>query len=264
MRSIIARILLLALVFSQVAFGQSSVQPRIERIEKGLLPRVLIKGDPGWTIQERMKFYKVPGVSIAVINDYKVEWARGYGVKDIETNEPVTTETLFQAASISKPVTAMTALKKVEQGKIALDEDINNKLTSWKLPENEFTAKKKVTLANLLSHTGGLTVHGFPGYAPNEKIPTLPQVLDGTGPTNTPPVRVNMEPNTKFRYSGGGVTIAQLAIMDIEKKPYPQIARETVLGPLNMTHSTYEQPLPEETRKKAASGHRGNGKLVEG
>jgi CubicO group peptidase (beta-lactamase class C family) len=257
MRPIITRILLLVLVFSQGASGQSSVQSRIEHVEKGLLSPVLIKGDPGWAIQERMKFYNVPGVSIAVINDFKVEWARGYGVKDIETNEPVATETLFQAASISKPVAAMTALKRVEQGKIALDQNINDKLTSWKLPDNEFTAKRKVTLANLLSHTGGLTVHGFPGYAVGEKIPTLPQILDGA-------VRVDMEPGAKFRYSGGGTTIAQLAIMDIEKKPFPQIAQETVLGPLGMTNSTYSQPLPAETRKKAASGHRGNGKPVEG
>jgi len=264
MRSTIARILSLVLVFSQVAPGQSSVQPRIEHVEKGLLSPVLIKGDPGRTIQERMKFYKVPGVSIAVINNYKVEWARGYGVKDVETNEPVTTETLFQAGSISKSVAAMTALKRVEQGKIALDQNINDKLTSWKLPDNEFTAKRKVTLANLLSHTGGLTVHGFPGYAVGEKIPTLPQVLDGAAPANTAAVRVDIEPGTKFRYSGGGATIAQLAIMDIEKKPYPQIAQETVLGPLGMTDSTYSQPLPAETRKKAASGHRGNGEPVEG
>jgi CubicO group peptidase (beta-lactamase class C family) len=264
MRPIIARILLLVLVFSQGASGQSSVQSRIEHVEKGLLSPVLIKGDPGRTIQERMKFYKVPGVSIAVINDYKVEWARSYGVKDVETNELVTTETLFQAASISKPVTAMTALKRVEQGKIALDQNINDKLTSWKLPDNEFTAKRKVTLANLLSHTGGLTVHGFPGYAVGEKIPTLPQILDGAAPANTAAVRVDMEPATKFRYSGGGTTIAQLAIMDIEKKPFPQIAQETVLGPLGMTNSTYSQPLPAETRKYAASGHRGNGKPVEG
>jgi CubicO group peptidase (beta-lactamase class C family) len=158
----------------------------------------------------------------------------------------------------------MVALKKVEQGKIALDENINNKLTSWKLPDNDFTAKTRVTLANLISHTGGTTVHGFPGYEPTAKIPTLPQILDGTPPANTPAVRVDIEPGTKHRYSGGGITIAQVAIMDIEKKPYPEIAQETVLGPLNMTNSTYSQPLPDATRKKAASGHRSNGKLVEG
>jgi CubicO group peptidase (beta-lactamase class C family) len=264
MKSRFFRTISVVLAFSQVVFGQATAQPRIERVEKGLLPAVLIKGDSAWTIQERMQHYKVPGVSIAVINNFKIEWAKAYGVKDIETNEPVSTETLFQAGSISKPVAAMAALKKVEQGKIALDEDINNKLTTWKLPDNEFTAKKNVTLANLLSHTGGLTVHGFPGYAPGEKIPTLPQVLDGAPPANTPAVRVDFEPGTRFRYSGGGVTIAQLAIMDIEKKPYPQIAQETVLGPLKMANSTYQQPLPDETRKKASTGYRRDGKAVAG
>jgi CubicO group peptidase (beta-lactamase class C family) len=264
MKSVTSKTLLLVFVLSHAVFGQSPATSRIERVEKGLLPAVLVKGGPAWTIQERLKFHKIPGVSIAIINDYKIEWAKAYGVKDIDTNEPVSTNTLFQAGSISKPVAAMVALKKVEQGKIALDEDINTKLTSWKLPDNEFTAKRKVSLANLLSHTGGLTVHGFPGYAVGEKIPSLPEVLNGSAPANTAPVRVNMEPGTKFRYSGGGVTIAQLAIMDIEKKPYPQIAQETVLGPLNMTSSTYSQPLPDQIRKKAASGYRVNGKPVEG
>jgi len=120
-----------------------------------------------------MQHYKIPGVSIAVINNFKIEWSKSYGLRDVETKEPVTLETLFQAGSISKPVAAMVALKKVEKGKLALDENINNKLTSWKLPDNEFTATKKVTLANLLSHTGGLTVHGFPGYAVGETVPTL-------------------------------------------------------------------------------------------
>ncbi|MFY9557032.1 MAG: serine hydrolase [Blastocatellia bacterium] len=264
MKATSSRILLFVLLFSQAVSAQSPLGSRIERVEKGLLPSVLLKGVSGWTIQERMKQYRVPGVSIAVINDFKIEWAKAYGTKDLDTNEPVSTETLFQAGSISKPVAAMAALKKVEQGKISLDENINNKLTSWKLPDNEFTVKHKVTLANLLSHTGGTTVHGFPGYAVGEKIPTLPQVLDGSPPANTAAVRVNMEPGTKHRYSGGGTTIAQLAIMDIEKKPFPQIAQETVLGPLNMSSSTYNQPLPADTRNKAASGHRSNGRPVEG
>jgi CubicO group peptidase (beta-lactamase class C family) len=263
MKKLVSLLLLLNLLPFTV-LAQTSVEAQIKRVEQGLLPAVLIKGDPSWTLEERMKQWKVPGLSVAVVKDFKVEWARSYGVKDIETKEPVTTETLFQAGSISKPVAAMVALKRVQQGKIALDENINNKLVTWKLPDNEFTAKKKVTLANLLSHTGGTTVHGFPGYAVGEKIPTLPQVLDGTEPANTAAVRVDMEPGTKYRYSGGGTTIAQLAIMDIEKKPYPQIVQETVLGPLKMTNSTYSQPLPDDWRKKAASGHRGNGSLVEG
>jgi CubicO group peptidase (beta-lactamase class C family) len=264
MKKTISLFLLLIVSLPFTVLAQTSLDTQVKRVEHGLLPPVLIKGDQPWSLEERMKHWKVPGLTVAVVKDFKVEWARSYGVTDIDTKEPVTGETLFQAGSISKPVAAMVALKRVQEGKIALDENINNKLQTWKLPDNDFTAKKKVTLANLLSHTGGLTVHGFPGYAVDEKIPTLPQVLDGTQPANTAAVRVDMEPGTKFRYSGGGTTIAQLAIMDIEKKPYPQIAKETVLGPLNMTNSTYSQPLPDDWRKKAASGHRGDGALVPG
>lgn len=264
MKITVSLLLLLINLVPFTVLAQTSVDAQIKRVEQGLLPAVLIKGDPSWSIEERMKQWKVPGMSVAVVKDFKVEWARTYGIKDIDTKESVTAETLFQAGSISKPVAAMVALKRVQDGKIALDENINNKLVTWKLPDNDFTAKKKVTLANLLSHTAGLTVHGFPGYAVGEKIPTLPQVLDGTEPANTAAVRVDLEPGTKFRYSGGGTTIAQLAIMDIEKQPYPQIAKETVLGPLNMTNSTYSQPLPDDWRKKTASGHRGDGTLVPG
>ncbi|HEX5709586.1 MAG TPA: serine hydrolase [Pyrinomonadaceae bacterium] len=242
----------------------SSVAARIERVEHGLLPPVLVKGDAGWSIEERMRHHKVPGLSVAVINDFKVEWVRAYGVKDVETKEPVTTETLFQAGSISKPVAATVALKHVERGRLTLDGNINDKLVSWKIPDNEFTAKRKVTLANLLSHTAGLTVHGFPGYAAGERIPTLPQVLDGAEPANTAPVRVDLEPGTKFRYSGGGTTVMQLALTDIERKPFPALARETVLKPLKMDDSTYEQPLSDAWRKRAASGHRAGGVAVEG
>lgn len=264
MKLLISRLLLVLYILPSISFGQSNVQSHIKRVEQGLLPAVLIKGDPSWSIAERMKHYKVPGLSIAVIKDFRIDWARGYGVKDVATNELVTTNTIFQAGSISKSVNAMVAMKKVEQGKISLDENINNKLTSWKLPENEFTARKKVTLKNLLSHTAGTTVHGFPGYAVSETVPTLPQVLDGASPANTAAVRVDLEPGTRFRYSGGGTTIAQLAIMDVEKKPYPEVARETVLAPLQMTNSTYSQPLPDDWRKKAATGYRPGGAEVEG
>lgn len=264
MKQLISKVLLLVYLVPTLTFGQSPAETQIKKVEHGLLPAVLIKGDPSWSIAERMKHYKAPALSIAVIKDFKIDWARAYGVKDLETKEPASTDTLFQAGSISKSVAAMVAMKKVEQGKISLDENINNKLTSWKLPDSEFTAKKKVTLKNLLSHTAGTTVHGFPGYATREKVPTLQQVLDGTAPANTAPVRVDFEPGTRFRYSGGGTTIAQLAIMDIEKKPYPEIAKETVLAPLNMTNTTYSQPLPADWRKKAATGYRSNGEEVEG
>ena len=264
MKRLLATILLIVNIVQLCAFAQTTTDAQIKGVEQGLLPVVLIKGDPSWSIAERMKFHKAPALSIAVIKDFKIEWAKAYGLKDLETGEPATTETLFQAGSISKSVNAMVAMKKVDQGRISLDEDINAKLTSWKLPDNEFTAKKKVTLRNLLSHTAGTTVHGFPGYAVTEKVPTLQQILDGTAPANTAAVRVDFEPGSRFRYSGGGTTVSQLALMDIEKKPYPDIAKETVLAPLGMSNSTYSQPLPPDWRKKAATGYRSNGLEVTG
>src|SRR5918999_6486292 len=146
-KTVLCRLLTAVLLFPIIALGQKQpdLNAEIKRVEQGLLPPVLIKGDPAWTLEERMKFHKVPGLSVAVIKDFKIHWARSYGVKDLETKEPVSTETLFQAGSISKSVNAMIVMKKVEQGKISLDEPINEKLTSWKLPENELTAKKKVT-----------------------------------------------------------------------------------------------------------------------
>jgi CubicO group peptidase (beta-lactamase class C family) len=250
--------------FARPAAQDAAPDARRAKVERGLLPPVLIKGTPGWSIEERLRFHKIPGASVAVIRDFKVEWARGYGFRDVQTREPVTERTLFQAGSISKPVAAMAALKKVEQGRLSLEEDVNAKLVSWKLPENEFTKQKKVTLANLLSHTAGLTVHGFPGYAAGEKIPTVPQVLDGAAPANTAPVRVDLEPGTRFRYSGGGTTIAQLMLTDTERKPFPDIMSETVLRPLGMSDSTYEQPLPPTRARQAATGHRADGSAVEG
>jgi CubicO group peptidase (beta-lactamase class C family) len=216
------------------------------------------------SIADRMELYSVPGISIAVINNYKIKWAKGYGVKSAEGTEPVTPTTLFQAASISKPVAATAALHFVEQGLCDLDGDVNDKLTSWKVPENEFMTEKKVTLRGILIHSAGLTVHGFPGYASDKKIPTLQQILDGQEPANTKPIRVDIQPGKKWRYSGGGYTIMQQYLIDLSGKPFPQILWDTVLQPIGMTDSTYEQPLPEERAAQAAFAHKRNGKPIEG
>ncbi|MGD2086969.1 MAG: serine hydrolase [Candidatus Aminicenantes bacterium] len=257
-------ILFICFVFCFNGFLFSSDKPEIAKLEKGLLPPVLIKGDSPWILSERMMVHKVPGVSIAVIKDFKLHWTKGYGVTDITTGSPVTSETLFQAASISKPVTAMAALKKVQEGKLKLDENVNNFLVSWKLPENKWTAMQKVTIKHLLSHTGGVTVHGFRGYAPFEPIPSLVQLLDGAKPANSAPIRVDMEPGKRFRYAGGGYCILQQMLIDIEKQPFPVIMEKTVLKPLGMMHSSFQQPLPAEMQKTAASGHRSSGLRVPG
>jgi CubicO group peptidase (beta-lactamase class C family) len=245
---------------------ESGLAERIKRVEEGLLPPVIIKGQPPAQtgITERMAFYKVPGVSLAVINGGVIEWARGYGVVEAGTARPVTIETLFQAASISKPVAAMGALRLVEEGKLSLDEDINKYLTSWKVPENEFTKEKKVTLRGLLSHSAGMTVHGFRGYQSDEPAPALLQVLNGEKPANSAPIRVDILPGSRWRYSGGGISVMQQMIIDVTGKPFPEFMRRAVLDKLGMKHSTYEQPLPKTFSRNVAAGHRATGEIIKG
>jgi CubicO group peptidase (beta-lactamase class C family) len=264
MKKLFVIFLLIFFIAVTSIFTLDNIQPKIEKVENGLLPPIPVKDRFKWNIYERMKHYNVPGVSVAVINNFKIEWAKGYGVLDKETNDPVTETTLFQAASISKPVAALAALRMVQEGKLSLYEDINNKLVSWKLPGNDFTAKKKVMLKHLLNHSGGVTVHGFRGYSVNEEVPHLTQLLDGKSPANSAPIRVDILPGRRFRYAGGGYCIVQQAMIDIEKKTFPDIMRDTVLEPLEMNNSTYEQPLPPEKISHAASGYRPDGNLVEG
>jgi CubicO group peptidase (beta-lactamase class C family)/peroxiredoxin len=257
-------VLAAAAAATAIAFGQTDTASRIARVENGLLPVVPVKGDRGINILERLKFYNIPGVSVAVVSDYKVDWAKGYGVMDNETKAPVTEKTLFVAGSVSKPVAAMGALRLVQEGRLSLDADINAALRSWKLPENEFTKTKKATLRLILSHNAGLTVHGFRGYAAGEPVPMLKQILDGDPPANSAPIRVDTEPGKIWRYSGGGLTIMQQAMIDTEKKGFPEILRERVFEPLDMTSSSYEQTLTPDRLALAASGHYVNGKVIEG
>lgn len=246
--------------------AQSPADERIRRIEAGLLPPVVLKGQPLRTakLEERMRELKIPGVSVAVFENGRIEWTRGWGVADASTGQKVEPDTRFQAASISKPVAAAAALALVSKGRMSLDADINTYLTTWKLPENEFTAKQKVTLRHLLSHSGGVTVSGFRGYASNEAVPTLVQLLEGAKPANSAPVRVDIPVGTRYRYAGGGYSIVQLAIQEVMKKSFADAARELVLEPLGMRHSTYVQPLPTELHGKGASAHRATGEAIPG
>jgi len=239
-------------------------QELIKDVENSLSPVNTFKGDKLWNLQDRMKHYGVPGVGIAVIKDYKISWFKTYGLADRETGEAASNQTLFQAGSVSKPVAAFGALRLVEAGKLSLDGDINTFLKSWKLPENQFTTHKKVTLRQLLSHTGGLTVHGFRGYAAGEKVPNVMQVLNGEDPANSSPIRVNKEPGGTFRYSGGGYTIAQLMMSEASKKPFEEIMDDLLINPTKMTQSTFQQPLPPALLKYAASGVLPHGNAVAG
>lgn len=241
---------------SAVASVATEHASRIAAVENGLKPPVLVKGEPRpkWSLAERMAYHNVRGVSIAVIVDGKIAWAKGYGVLDAERPDKVDTETLFQAASISKPVTAVAALRLVEQGKLDLDGPVNARLERWKIPENEFTKQLAVTLRQLLSHRAGTTVSGFPGYAKGSRIPTLIQVLNGASPANTPAVVVDKLPGESMRYSGGGTTIVQLLIEDVMGASFAEYMGSHVLQPLGMKRSHFRHPIEDKNAARAHTG----------
>ena len=211
-----------------------------------------------------MRDHQVPGASIAVIDDYRIAWAEGFGVAAVGVDRPVTPTTLFQAASISKPVAAIGALKLVELGRLQLDEDVNARLTAWRIPASPLTLGRPVTLRLLLSHSAGMTVHGFDGYDRTAAVPTLVQVLSGVAPANSRPVLIDQKPGYGFRYSGGGYSVVQQLIIDVTAQPFADYMRQHVLEPLDMKQSRYEQPLDERSISQAALGHRKNQTPVPG
>jgi len=237
------------------AFAQ--LKPDASRIEHLLRPAVRIadRPDTAFDLADRMRLYHVPGVSLAIVDNFKIVFARGYGVTEFGGSKAVDTTTLFLAGSMSKPVFASGVLQLVEQGKLSLDEDVNLKLKSWHLPESRFTEREKVTLRRLLTHSAGLTVWGFPGYEVGKPVPTVPQLLDGAPPANTPAVRNDTTPGARWLYSGGGLTIAQLLSTDVTGESFPSLMQRLVLSRAGMTRSTYENPLPKSREAEAASGH---------
>jgi CubicO group peptidase (beta-lactamase class C family) len=242
-----------------------AIEARIKRVENGLLPPARIKGEPtsGMKLLDRMQFYKAPAVSIAVINDGRLEWARAYGTREGGGKVATTVTTVFQAASLSKPVTAMAALSLVQQGKLDLDADVNGSLKSWQVPESEFTKTQKVTLRRILSHTAGLTVPGFLGYAADAPLPTLTQILDGKPAANSQPVRVDMTPGSKFRYAGGGYVVLQQLLTDVTGKSFPNLLDQLVLKKLGMDHSSFLEP-PPQLEDDMAAGHLPDGQVIKG
>lgn len=240
------------------------IKDRIHRIENGLLPAIGIEGEeiPQKNLLKTMQEKHVPAASIAVINNGQIEWAKAYGVLSSDANQQANTHTRFQAGSVSKPVAAFAILSLVNQKILDLDQDVNDKLISWKIPDNEFTAIKKVTLRHLLSHTSGLSVIGFDGYTKNEQLPTITQTLDGVKPANNPPVRVEFIPGSKMNYSGGAYNVAQQLVEDITKIPFSEFMKKALLTPLKMDDTTFEHL--EINVSNVAYAHPSNGKSMPG
>lgn len=252
-----------ALLVSMLALGTTSaltvqvpIASRAERVLNGLRPRIEVVGAPvRWSLAERMAEYKVPAVSIAIVDDGRIVWAQGFGVTEAGGTHQVTAATLFQSGSNSKPVAVSAMLRLVQAGTLSLDTNVNQYLTSWKLPENEFTAQAPVTLRTLANHTGGTTVSGFPGCQVGVPRPTVPELLDGKAPANTAAVRVDTVPGKSFRYSGGGTTIMQQLIEDATRTSFPSVLKEQVFERLGMTRSVFEQPLSAAHAVDAARAH---------
>jgi len=260
---------LIPLIFGITACHRSTAvdASRFEHVENGLLPAISIQGlpaTPPMKLADRMAYYRVPGVSVAIINNGELEWAKGYGTLTARSTDPVTTGSLFQAASISKPITAMAALALVQSRRLNLDESVNLNLTSWQVPENKFTADQKVTLRQLLSHSAGFNVGDVGSYAADASLPTLVQALDGRSPAHSPPIRLEMSPGKEFRYSGGGYSVVQQLLIDVAAKPFPDLMQDLVLSRVGMTSSTFRQPLPTEMESIAATGHDVNGEPLKG
>ena len=207
--------------------------------------------------------FDVPGVSWALLNDGEIAHAGALGVQVASGSRPVTTTTRFQACSISKPVAALAMLRLVDRGLLDLDADINDTLTSWRLPRND-EWQPVVTLRHLVSHSAALTTSGFPGYKRSAKLPSAVEILTGMHPANTFGVRVDTIPGAQFRYSGGGTLAMQQLLEDATHTPFPLLMRELVLDPLGMADSDYTQPPPEGVHDLLASGHDEFGNPVEG
>src|SRR5947207_1709678 len=256
-RRSVRSILIVASACFVATVGRAAAAQHPAAIEHHLRYGVRVDGQPDVAMEllDRMRSYHVPGVSIAVIDNERVVFAKGYGVAAFGGSKAVDTTTLFLAGSISKPVFASGFLRVAEERKISLDADINTLLKSWHLPESKFTEREKVTPRRLLTHSAGLTVWAFPGYALDSAVPSVPQLLDGTRPANTPAVRNDTFPGARWLYSGGGITILQLATTDITGEDFPTLMRRLVLQPAGMMRSTYENPLPMSRRGEAASGH---------
>ncbi|MCB4378501.1 serine hydrolase [Synechococcus sp. MU1650] len=216
---------------------------------------------PRAELQTWMEEARVPGVSISVIKDFKIHWSRAFGVADAATSRPVTPETRFQAASISKPVMAVAAAVLADRGQLDLDADVGQSLHSWELPRLVKSGSQPITPRMLLSHTSGLDDGlGFPGYEPSEARPDALAILTGRPPAKTPAIVARQAPMTKSRYSGGGSVVMQVLLMDATGKPFPELMQSLVLKPLGMGKSIYQQPLSTKLNADTALAHDNKGR----
>lgn len=264
MKNIFFIIFSISIIANCFAQKDTEILSDISAIENGLVKNVQLKGDSiqEFNIQERMDYYKVPGVSISIVENGKIKWAKGYGFANTESGKKVDSNTLFQAGSISKPVGALSALKLFENDSLELNKDVNYYLKNWQIPENKFSKTEKVTLERLLTHTAGVTVHGFPGYQQTDNFPDIIDVLNGNG--NTEKIVLDTIPGSIWRYSGGGYTVMEKVVEDVSGLSFEEYMAKNILLPIGMKNSTYQQPITKEFESNISAAYDENGELIEG
>ena len=255
MRKLIVSItVFLAIVSCSSQKEKLRIEQKIQSVETGLSD-FAGQSNSKLSLIDEMANKNVPGVSIAVINDNKTEWAKGYGILKAGTSNPVTKETVFEAASTTKIFTTVIILNLVEKALIKLDEDVNKYLKSWKIPDNEFTQKQKVTLRLILSHQAGFN-RPEGGFSNEEgKAPTLLDVIKGESPAKNQPATIEFVPGTKWQYSNISYIVLQLLIEELTGKTFSQVAKEIILNPLKLKSSAFLYPLTEELNKRKAETH---------
>ena len=240
-------------------FGKETDFKHFKNIENNLIPIYSIKGQPKkMSISDFLKRDNIPGLRIVFIDKGKMAWSADYGYADIEKKTKVNLNTVFAGASLAKPVAAVTALNLVEKGKLDLDENINEKLVEWKVPENEFTKTQKVTLRRLLSHTSGLDRQLWSEYLEKDSIPTFEQMLTGEKPSIDSGLRFFNEPGKTRKYSNTGYLIVGELIADVSGESFADAVDHLVFKPAGMTNSTFRQSLPDQLRNRVATGYSGN------
>ena len=209
------------------------------------------------TLEEAMAALNIPSVSLALIDGDRIAFAQAYGSSS-------TPETIYQAASLSKFVTAVGAMRLVEAKRLELDADVNASLASWKVPQNGFDKDHPVTLRGLLSMTAGIGVPGFLGYAIGDEVPNLTQILYGVPPANSPPITVIAEPGSVYRYSGGSYEVAEALMVDTMGASFPDLMKNAVLDPAGMSRSSFVNTLPADLDRQAMRGHLADGSEIPG
>ena len=216
------------------------------------------------SIASEMSAYKIPALSLAVIQQGEIEWAEIYTNADFPEGQDLDCSSIFQAASLSKPVTFLAALRMHAAGEIDLDENIQNYLEDYVIPEGKQTPENPVTFRNIFAHTSGITPGGYQGYAKDLPIPSDLDILRGNEGANTPAIEVVNPPNETLAYSGGAYTLAELALQDIYRDDFSNLMQKWILDPAGMKHSEFTQPLPDSKSDQVAKGHTQSGDMLDG